>query len=86
MSVALAPVTEQALGDVWDVHFDALLTLDALARVTAPVHVGVAWAAATYRARPSACMRLWGICQAVALGSAISPEVESGDRDGRRPQ
>ena len=30
---------QQARGDLWDVLFDGLLTLDALARVTAPVHV-----------------------------------------------
>ena len=30
---------QQARGDLWDVLFDDLLTLDALARVTAPVHV-----------------------------------------------
>lgn len=30
---------QQARGDLWDVLFDDLLTLDALARLTAPVHV-----------------------------------------------
>ena len=30
---------QQARGDLWYVLFDGLLTLDALARVTAPVHV-----------------------------------------------
>ena len=30
---------QRARGDLWDVLFDGLLTLDALARVTAPVHV-----------------------------------------------
>jgi lipase len=30
---------QQARGDLWDVLFGDLLTLDALARVTAPVHV-----------------------------------------------
>ena len=30
---------QQARGDLWDVLFDGLLTLDTLARVTAPVHV-----------------------------------------------
>ena len=30
---------QQARGDLWDVLFDGLLTLDALASVTAPVHV-----------------------------------------------
>ena len=30
---------QQSRGDLWDVLFDGLLTLDALARVTAPVHV-----------------------------------------------
>ena len=30
---------QQARGDLWDVLFDGLLTLDALVSVTAPVHV-----------------------------------------------
>jgi lipase len=30
---------QRASGDLWDVLFDDLLTVDALARVTAPVHV-----------------------------------------------